>query len=317
MLRLRDGSWLAAYMYSGPKNRIRIKRSFDNMQTWQFVTEIVDPTKDFDNPMFCPMANGDILVAVRSFLLGRTYFIETFVSKDQGNSFQHQSIVDGGYVQGVYEPYLYVLPNGSLACFYANESHVTTNPSYAQTLSERISVDGGYTWGPETYAIAQPGYSRPGTCNIIALPGGELAMFYELCGTDNCYGHVTYSTDGIHWSGLGPRVPQTFQAIQSLLMSNGLILISSNSRDMVISPDYTNSWMDPQIYSGSYGQWPGLYEIGPNQFVVVTTGAGPNGEAGVYLKFATIDPSQFEYPPISACRSGIAGLIAGRHPRCR
>jgi len=310
MMKLRDGSWLTAYMYSGLKNRIRIKRSFDNMRTWQYLTDIVDPDRDYDNPGFCNLPDGRIMLGVRSFYRGQTYYVETFISNDQGNSFQHQSVVDGGYAKGVYEPYLYILPDGSLACYYANENH----PGYDQTLSMRISQDGGFTWGPERFVIAQPGYPRPGTANIVPLPGGILALFYELCGVDQCYGHIIYSPDGINWPlGFGPTVPETYQAIEALEMTNGLILVSSNNRDLVISPDYTSTWSARQSYPGNYGKWPGLYQTGVNEFVITLAGAGQNGEAGLYLTFGSVDPAAFFFPTTKVCR----GLEIARHQACR
>src|SRR5690242_11894159 len=49
MSQLSDGSWLAAYTVFTKPSRIRVKRSTDNMRTWQFVTEIVESGRDLDN----------------------------------------------------------------------------------------------------------------------------------------------------------------------------------------------------------------------------------------------------------------------------
>lgn len=314
MVQLSDGSWLAAYMYAGFRNRIRLKRSYDNMRTWQFVTDVVEADRDLDNPALCVLPNGNIVLAVRSYPQ-RVYYIETFVSSDQGSTFQRQGTVDGGYSpQGVYEPYLYVLGDGSLACFYANEAHQLDNPSYSQTLSERVSVDGGNTWGPEILAVAQPGAARPGTSNIVTLPGNVLAMVYEVCGTEDCKGHVSYSPDGVTWSGeIGPVIPETYQAVVALLMTNGAIVVTSNLLDMVVSTDYTNSWHDPQVYAFASGGWPALYQTGPNEFAVVASNAGANGATGEYILFGTIDPGAFQFPSVPLCK----GPTSGRPQDCR
>jgi hypothetical protein len=295
MVQLPDGSWLAAYMVATTPNRIRVKRSLDSMRTWQYVTEITEEGRDLDNPTLCLRPDGVVLLAIRSVITGQSYYIETYQSNDNGNSFQYQSQVDWDRrAGGVYEPYLYVLPNGDLTCFYTTEAHRFETPSYSQTLSQKVSQDGGETWGPEIFAIAQPGAARPGIANIVPLPGGVLALFYEMCGTENCIGHVSYSTDGITWPGIGPALPNTFQNVQAVGMENGLILATSNLKHVILSADYTNSWVDTRTRPFVYGVWPALYQTGPDEVALVMTGAGDNGETGEYIRFGTVNASAFQ-----------------------
>lgn len=295
MAQLGDGSWLAAYMFATTPNRIRVQRSFDSMRTWQFMTDVVEDGRDLDNPELLVMPNGIIELAIRSVIAGQSYWIETYQSMDNGNSFQYQSQVDWDHhVAGVFEPYLYVLPNGSLACFYTNDTHEDDTPSYSQTLSEKVSTDGGFTWGPEIYAIAQPGAARPGEANIVPLPDNQLALFFEMCGTENCLGHLSYSIDGMNWSGIGPVIPDTFQDVQAVEMTNGLIVATSNLRDVVVSGDYTNTWVDTGQYVFTNGSWPGVYQTAPNEFAIVMTGAGPQGQAGEYIRFGLINPAALQ-----------------------
>ena len=305
MAQLSDGSWLAAYMIATSPNHIRIKRSFDRMRTWQFISEIDEPGRDLDNPSLCVLPDGTVELALRSVITGKSYWIETYRSVDAGNSFEYQSQVDWDHqIAGVFEPYLHVLPDGSLACFYTNETHVKETPSYNQVLSEKVSYDGGFTWGPEIFAIAQPGLARPGEANIVRLPGDLLAMFFEMCGTENCLGHVSYSSDGVTWSGIGPLIPATVQNVQVVSMASGLLVAISNFKDVVASSDYTNSWVDTHQYPTLFGSWPGIYETGPDEFAVVLTGAGPRGEAGEYIYFGTIDAAKLQTSsPNTVCRS--------------
>ncbi len=298
MAQLSDGSWLAAYMFATTPNRIRVQRSFDSMRTWQFITDVVEDGRDLDNPELLVMPNGIVELAIRSVIVGQSYWIETYQSLDNGNSFQYQSQVDWDHhVAGVFEPYLYLLPNGQLAVFYTNDTHEQDTPSYSQVLSEKVSGDGGFTWGPEIYAIGQPGASRPGEANIVPLPDGELAMFFEMCGTENCLGHVSYSSDGMSWSGEGPIIPYTFQDIQAVEMTNGLIVATSNLHEVVVSADYTNSWIDTKQTVFTYGSWPGVYQTGPNEFAIVMTGAGEQNQVGEYIRFGTITPALVETTP--------------------
>jgi hypothetical protein len=290
MAQLSDGSWLAAYMYATTPNRIRIKRSFDSMRTWQFVSEVVEDGRDLDNPALCILSDGTVELAIRSVITGQSYWIETYRSTDSGNTFTYQSQVDWDHhVQGVFEPYLYILPDGQLACFYTNDSHQQDTPPYSQVLSEKVSSDGGYTWGDEIFAVAQPGAARPGEANVIPLPGGVLALFYEMCGTENCLGHVSYSTDGVNWAGIGPVIPGTFQDVQVVEMTNGLIVGTSNLKDIIVSTDYTNTWIDTHQFVFIYGGWPAVYQTGPDEFAIVMTGAGDQGQAGEYIRFGTIN----------------------------
>lgn len=315
MVQLKDGSWLAGYEVSTTPNRIRIKRSFDRMRTWQIVSEIVEDGRDLDNPTFCLRPDGTVIIAIRSVIVGQSYWIETYTSADNGNSFQYQSRPDWDeHIAGVYEPFLYVLPDGSIACFYTSEKHRYETPSYSQVLSERVSHDGGLTWGAEIWAISQPGEARPGEANIVPLAGGVLALFYEMCGSENCLGHVSYSTDGVTWPGIGPVLPNTFQDVQAVGLDSGLIVATSNFHDIILSVDYSNSWIDTRIHPFIYGSWPGLYQTGPNEIAFVLTGAGDQGQAGEYIRFGTIDPAALGASTASdPCRNP----TRGRPQNCR
>jgi len=305
MAQLTDGSWLAAYMITTTPNRIRVKRSFDRMRTWQWIAEIGEDGRDLDNPSLALRPDGTVLLAIRSVIVGQSYRIETYQSGDSGNSFQYQSQVDWDeHLAGVYEPYLYILPDGSIACFYTNEKHQVETPSYSQILSERISRDGGSTWGPEIWAVAQPGSARPGEANIVELPGGVFALFFELCGSQNCPGHVSYSSDGVTWPAIGPVLPDTFQDVQAVGLGNGLVVATSNNLDIVISGDYTNSWGDTRERPFVKGTWPALYQTAPNEIALEMTGAGDGGAAGQYIRFGTVNPSAFEPATVvTSCRN--------------
>lgn len=309
MTQLKDGSWLAAYQITTLPTRIRIKRSFDNMRTWQLVSEIGEAGRDLDNPALCTLPDGSVLMAIRSVIVGQSYQIETYKTVDSGNSFQYQSQVDWDeHIAGVYEPYLYVLPDGTIACFYTNEKHHLETPAYSQILSERVSADGGFTWGPEIRAIAQPGAARPGEANIVPLPGGVLALFFEMCGSENCLGHVSYSTDGVTWPSIGPVLPSTFQDVQAVGMRNGLIFATSNLKDIILSTDFTNSWADTRQHPFVYGTWPALYQTGENEIAMVMTSAGDHDHQGQYIQFGTVNPAALQAlnsaPP---CRKPTAG----------
>src|SRR5207244_3150764 len=69
MVHLQDGTWLAAYaVWPGP-SKLRVKRSFDHMRTWQFITEVGEPGRDLDNANLLQRGDGIILLSLRSVVL--------------------------------------------------------------------------------------------------------------------------------------------------------------------------------------------------------------------------------------------------------
>ena len=317
LLQLADGSWLAAYAVFPNPTYIRVKRSFDSMRTWQQVSEIHEDGRDLDNPRLFMRADGVPLITFRSVITGQSYEIEVYQTLDSGNSFQYLSQVDWDeHLGGLYEPSLATLPDGSIAAFYTSEKHQHDHPSYSQIISERISPDGGLTWGPEIFSIAQPGFARPGEPNMVTFQDcPQLALFYEMCATENCLGHVSYSTDGRSWSPIGPPIPSTFQDVQALQTINGLIFATSNSYDVIVSPDDTTSWIDTNSHSFSHGEWPAIAQTSPTEIAVALSGAGPQGQIGQYIQFGDISNLGLDHlatsracsqagPDLQPCRPG-------------
>jgi hypothetical protein len=99
-------------------------------------------------------------------------------------------------------------------------------------------------------------------------------------------------------------VPYTFQDLQAVGVVNGLIFATSNLKDIVMSPDYTNSWIDTRTYPFTWGTWPALYQSGPDEIAMVMTSAGNQGLQGEYIQFGTINASALEtVPAASTCRN--------------
>jgi len=293
MVHLRDGSWLAAYTIGrSPNNAVRVKRSFDDMRTWTWISEVGEGGRDLDNANLYQRPDGVVLLAMRSVVLGKSYRINVYQSVDAGNSWQFLSMVDRNEDEkpgGLWEPFLLGLPDGRLACFYANETHATDQPPYSQIISERISDDGGLSWGGEIFAVAQPGTPRPGEPNVVRTNGGFL-LFYEVCGSELCAGHTSWSPDGVSWPGnIGPAIPSTWQNPQGLALDTGMVLAISNQKELLIGSSQGDVWIQTGSHPFAYGNWPALYQIAPNQFATVITGGGENGEAGEYVRFGQIE----------------------------
>jgi hypothetical protein len=169
MVQLKDGSWLAAYMVAPSPSAVRVKRSFDSMRTWVWMSEVRESGRDLDNANLYQRPDGVILLAMRSVVNGRSYRISVYQSVDDGNSWQFLSTVDSNETAskpvGLWEPFLIGLPDRRIACFYANETHSADKAAYSQILSERISTDGEPHKG---------GDIRGGQAGSGAAPGNRI-----------------------------------------------------------------------------------------------------------------------------------------------
>eukprot|EP01103_Thecamoeba_quadrilineata_P011263 TRINITY_DN2651_c0_g1_i2.p1 TRINITY_DN2651_c0_g1~~TRINITY_DN2651_c0_g1_i2.p1 ORF type:complete len:226 (+),score=32.09 TRINITY_DN2651_c0_g1_i2:3-680(+) len=111
--------------------------------------------------------SGTLLIAMRSRLPNCDWFgLPVVTSNDQGKTWTFLSYLDqtnssdGQFNRGLWEPFLYQLPNGCIAGFYADETHA--DQGWNQIVGERVSCDDGKTWGDEIFAAAlQDGLVTP------------------------------------------------------------------------------------------------------------------------------------------------------------
>lgn len=153
-----------------------------------------------------PIAAGDlpagtIMLAGNSYELtnNNSHRMEIWCSTNQGVNWQFRGVADTSTNQGMWEPRLDMSSAGQLVCFYSDERFQTNG--YSQLIGERVSPDGGLTWGPEIYVVAVPdGVKRPGMAVTTKLPNGQYVLSYE--GVD--YGgwsqvYLKFSSDGTNW----------------------------------------------------------------------------------------------------------------------
>lgn len=222
------------------------------------------------------LPDGTILMATRSRTTDLNWFgLPVFKSTDGGHTWVLLSQLDtnpnsaGRFNRGLWEPFLYVLPNGCVAGFYSSEKHADDNPSYNQVVSERVSCDGGTTWGPEIFAAAQPGAARPGMPVMARMANGQYILVFELCGTDNCNAHYKTSSDGVTWSNdLGTKVPDQYNGPYVTVLPGGrVVLTSAGSNQISISDDNGATWYkndQPAWYTGCC-TWPAIYQVDNNK----------------------------------------------------
>ena len=167
---------------------------------WQFK---VEPDL-FEVP--APMGNlpaGTILLAGNS-VNGNGHQLEIYYSLDHGVTWQYRGMAENNSatLKGIWEPRLGAASNGQLVCYYSDERFA---PTYNQLLGERVSPDGGLTWGAEQYVCAiADGVQRPGMAVTTKLPNGQYVVSFEAVGSGTLSQvHIKFSTDGTNW-GTGP-----------------------------------------------------------------------------------------------------------------
>ena len=192
-------------------NYLGIYRSTDDGFTWtQMSTPFLDSISGwsmkaepdlFELPAAAgSLPAGTILLAGNSETNNvNSHRMEVWYSTNQGQTWQFRSLVDQSTNQGLWEPRLDVSSSGQLVCYYSDERFQSSG--YNQLLGERVSPDGGLTWGPEIYVCAVPdGVKRPGMAVTANLPNGHYVLSYEgvnFGGYSQVY--IKFSNDGTNW----------------------------------------------------------------------------------------------------------------------
>lgn len=308
MLHLKNGNWLAAYTISrnngyqrDPKGglELQVSQSTDNGQTWRDIAILTDPGRDLDNAQLCQLPNGHVLLACRSVRWQESYRLPVYESKNTGHSWRVKSTIDvaegkpgslGKPDKGIYEPHMVLLADGRLSVMYANEKHVAGTPSYSQIISQKISTNLGATWGPEIWVAYQREHnaSRPGMPVWTRMKNGQYMVVYEICGPEKCNVYYKISSDGVQWPvGLGTQIPDQLGGPYLLSMTDGRLVVSSNSSHISISDDEGHSWQRvADAWPNSL--WSSLYQFGDRQLMVMNSVTRAEGGHNVQLR-----PGQF------------------------
>jgi len=293
LLHLKGHDWLCVdNLYPKPNAIWQIESSSDDCKTWKVVTTIAARGRDLDNGDLVRLPNGDVLLTGRSVVLNpakgerQSYHLPVYRSVDSGRTWTFVSQVDVSEPalstttqpsQGLWEPYLFVLDDGRVACAYANERYSIGHPSYSQTVAERISSDGGRTWGKETALAAQPGGGdlRPGMPVITRTRDGNYLAVYEIIGKGDGDIYIKVSGDGVHWpNGLGKSIPGQHHGPFATTLSDGRVLVTSCSNVISWSGYNGQSWQEePAAVSFPAGStsWPAIYQVSQTDVCVVTS----------------------------------------------
>ncbi len=126
--------------------------------------------------------------------------LEIYASEDGGADWRYvsncaQAKAPRAIGGGLWEPEFTLAADGSLVCFYSDE----TQPGHSQVIEQVRSHD-ALRWSRPVSTVAVPNPAgRPGMPVVTRLPGGRYFMTYELCGTAACAVYSRSSADGWQW----------------------------------------------------------------------------------------------------------------------
>lgn len=312
MLKLANGDWLAvAAIYDNNGytkvtwggTRLQVFKSTDNCRTWTLSATLWEDGRDLDNGQMIQLPNGDLLLAMRSVRWQESYQLRVYKSTNGGSNWSYLSTIDenngspgslGNPDKGVYEPHFYFLNDGSLAVMYANEKHVKENPSYSQLISQKISTNGGASWGNEIYVAWDPNHSaaRPGMPVWTKMANGQYIVVYEVCGTQNCNVFYKKSGDGKTWaSGIGTQIPNQLGGPYILSLAEGRLVVTSNSNTVSLSNDFGATWYTNDTPAFGNSLWASLYQTGTNEIALINSVNRSVGGHNIQVRFGTLTGS--------------------------
>ena len=213
-----------------------------------------------------------ILLVMRNRLPNCDWFgLPVVYSEDNARSWQFISQLDqtthptGRFDRGLWEPFLYNLPNGCVGGFYASELYADSG--YNQIVAQRVSCNGGATWGNIISAAAQhDGVSRPGMPGVARLANGQTILVFEVCGTDDCNVHFKISNDGMSWpAGLGSRIANQRAGPYVTVAENGRIIVTSACTNQIsISDNNGQTWYENSspAWNANCYTWPAVNYMG-------------------------------------------------------
>ncbi len=275
LVKMADGSWLGAFVnfISEKRYEVKIYKSTDDTRSWTYLSTVSDGDRQVDNPILLQLPNGDVLLAGRNLIPRASYRISLWRSSDGGLTWRGPTTVDrnenpgGREGRGLWEPFLYTLPDGRLTILYANETHF--DQGYPQVISQRISNNNGESWGQETWAVSKSG-GRPGMPVAARMTNGKYMLVYEAClMSPNCAVHYKISEDGSRWGNdLGNAIPDQNCGPWIASLTDGRLVVTSCSNKISYSEDFGATWKDSEAAFPS-GAWPAIYEIKSGEVAAV------------------------------------------------
>jgi len=299
MIHLADRQWLAVNThFARQESSLQIRQADNLTNSWPLVVTVREPGRRLDNGELIQLPAGDILLTGRSLIEAQSYRLPVYRSGD-GRTWHFLGNIEvnegppGTLAQrGLWEPHFFLLTDGRLAVAYANEKHAGDQPAFSQTCSERISADGGQTWGGEIILAAEPGGGRlrPGMPVVTRMANGKFIAVYEVVGRNDAEIFSKISPDGEHWpQGLGRPIAGHHAGPFVTSLSTGELLLTSCANRLSGSGDFGATWqpLGPPAWDFGPGKvftWPAIYEIAPHQIAVMISRNGVRLRLGRLLE---------------------------------
>lgn len=202
-----------------------IYRSTDEGETWELISNVYDKEYGLlrtSQPCLyeLPKQVGDMPAG--TILLAGNIFddspytqsrIVIYKSLDGGQTWSFLSEVDSGgpciydpsvtsTTTTVWEPYLGMSKDGSLACYYSDERQKADG--VLQAVSFRTSTDGVNWSSLSNVAAITNQKDRPGMITVTELPNGKYMATYEVVNrpsisVNNAVVYCKFSEDGVTW----------------------------------------------------------------------------------------------------------------------
>jgi len=294
MTPLKDGRWLGVNtLYPKPNSILQLEISADKARTWTPISTVIEPGRNLDNGEVIQLPGGDLLLTGRSVVDGpglpRSYHLPVYRSADDGKTWTFQSQVDTSEPPptqarhpsvGLWEPHFFFLPDGKLACAYANEKPAVATPAYSQIISEKVSPDGGKTWGRPIVLAAQVGGGgqRPGMPVLARMKNGQYIAVYEVVGVGDADVYFKTSRDGVTWPpGIGVRIPCQHAGPWVTTLMSGRLIATSCENQISYSDDDGATWLlanPPAWPIGHVLTWPAIYQTAPDTLAAMNTYRG-------------------------------------------
>ena len=315
MICFPDGRWLIVYtVYDNPGylkqpdggSKLQFSESCDGGKTWKVISSLAHPSRDLDNGQMLLLEKGDILLSCRSVRWQESYQLPVYRSCDGGKTWEFLSMIDenngapkslGNPDKGMYEPHLGYLRDGRISVLYANEKHVSQKPGYSQIISQRISEDGGRSWGTEIFVAWEEAFPqlRPGMPVWIPIKDERYIAVYEVVvmeeGIVQSAGiYYKFSEDGMTWEpGLGNRIQDQDGGPFVAETSDGTLLVTSVSGKITISRDKGRNWKTLPDSPFRSHLWPAIYGMEKNGIVLLNSCSREEGGNSVWICRGTLE----------------------------
>ncbi len=186
-----------------------IYRSENNGKSWEIIARVTDTLTGVNaewNPTLFELEKpcgdypaGTVILAACSIDPEhvKESHIRLYFSLDGGYTFDQGVVVAsaGGLEEGVWEPYLIQLDDGSLVCFYSDDS----DPKHSQKIVYKQSKD-CENWSESVDIVTSNIFeNRPGMPVVTRLGDGSYFMVYEMFDDDGNPIYYKISKDGLNW----------------------------------------------------------------------------------------------------------------------